>query len=207
MLKTSIVLFISVLGEKSASTYFSEIDFVDMQDKCVGATELQIETELKASMKYLYMASFFATDNINRPGFAKLFFEAAGEEREHAQKLIEYLSMRGRYLEKNDNMLKDFDLRELVKNAGSLDSKLKLKSLTAKEAGIESTPGLIALQNALKLETSVTKSIRNLIKVCETDEAVKVDNNGKKTDATEEFNHYHVNDNQFFLISNIFTNF
>ncbi|CAH2210649.1 jg20597, partial [Pararge aegeria aegeria] len=37
----------------------------------------------------------FSKDSVNRPGFAKMFFDASSEEREHALKLIEYLLMRG----------------------------------------------------------------------------------------------------------------
>lgn len=51
--------------------------------------------ELKAAMQYMAMGAHFSKDTINRPGFAKLFFEAASEEREHAIKLIHYLLMRG----------------------------------------------------------------------------------------------------------------
>lgn len=54
-----------------------------------------MQEELKAAIQYLAMAAHFSRDTINRPGFAKLFFEAASEEREHAIKLISYLLMRG----------------------------------------------------------------------------------------------------------------
>lgn len=46
-------------------------------------------------MAYLAMGAHFGKDSINRPGFSEFFFKAAGEEREHATKLIEYLLMRG----------------------------------------------------------------------------------------------------------------
>lgn len=32
---------------------------------------------------------------MNRPGFAKIFFDSASEERDHAIKIIGYLLMRG----------------------------------------------------------------------------------------------------------------
>lgn len=54
-----------------------------------------MQEELKAAIQYLAMAAHFSRDTVNRPGFAKLFFEAASEEREHAIKLISYLLMRG----------------------------------------------------------------------------------------------------------------
>ena len=37
----------------------------------------------------------FAQDNVNRPGISGIFFDHANEEREHAFKLADYLSMRG----------------------------------------------------------------------------------------------------------------
>lgn len=149
-----------------------------MEDECVSKTEDQIKKEITASLKYLSMAAYFSRDNINRPGFAKFFFDAASEEREHAYKLIEYLSMRGRYLREKDGTASNpnIDISGLVKDAENLsvmgETLVDLK--TADKA--KSTAGLIALQNALKLETAVTRSIRELIITCE----------GK------DFNHYHV---------------
>jgi len=49
----------------------------------------------------------FSRDIVNRPGFAKLFFESASEEREHAIKLIEYLLMRGELTRELDNLIVD----------------------------------------------------------------------------------------------------
>lgn len=56
----------------------------------------QIKEEMKASLQYMAMAAYFSQDSVNRPGFAKHFFEAASEEREHGIKLIEQLLMRGK---------------------------------------------------------------------------------------------------------------
>lgn len=133
------------------------------------------------------MAAYFSKDSVNRPGFAKLFFDAASEEREHAYKLIEYLSMRGRYLrdQNGEVTLPDINISDLVKNAGATrvsmigkpNEFVDLIDLVVPEnAEPKTTSGLNALKNALKLETLVTKSIRNLIQKCE----------------GENFNHYHV---------------
>lgn len=62
---------------------------------CVKEVRRQIQTEIDASMQYLAMGAHFAKDVVNRPGFSEFFFKSAGEEREHATKLIEYLLMRG----------------------------------------------------------------------------------------------------------------
>lgn len=165
----------SVLADtctKDASVVFSGINFVDMEDECVKETEEQIKKEITASVKYLHMAAHFARDSVNRPGFAKMFFEAASEEREHAYKLIEYLSMRGRYLREKSpgdwkSSLPGFDISQLIKSAeDSPVLGVTLEALTPKPDD-KTTSGLIALQNALKLETAVTKSIRRLVQKCE----------------------------------------
>lgn len=147
-----------------------------MTDGCVRATEDQIKKEITASLKYLSMGAHFSKDSVNRPGFAKFFFDAASEEREHAYKLIEYLSMRGRYLNQGKSIIPDIDISRLVKDSENLQVLGENLTPLAPAEGDKTTSGLIALQNALKLETAVTKSIRKLVQSCE----------------GEEFNHYHV---------------
>lgn len=149
-----------------------------MKDRCTETTERQIEKEITASLKYLAMGAFFSKDSVNRPGFAKLFFEAASEEREHAYKLIEYLSMRGRYLNPSKSYIPKIDISKLVKESPNTGSVMGVTLADLEPVEDEkTTSGLIALQNALKLETAVTKSIRDLVKTCEDD---------------SNFNHYHV---------------
>jgi ferritin heavy chain len=138
-----------------------------MTEACTAATKDQIKMEITASLQYMKMGTHFAQDKINRPGFAKFFFAAASEEREHAYKLIEYLSMRGRYIV-DGKTLPNIDISGLVRNPSVEGVQLP-----------EIDSGLTALQNALKLEVKVTDSIRKLIKKCEGDE-------------TDKFNHYHV---------------
>lgn len=165
-----------------ADTVFSGINFVDMTDGCVKATEEQIKKEITASLKYLSMGAHFSKDSVNRPGFSKFFFDAASEEREHAYKLIEYLSMRGRYLNPGKSIISTFDISQLIKDAENLNVlEETLTPLVPAENG-KTTSGLIALQNALKLETAVTRSIRELVKTCE----ATLDKDGKP------FNHFHV---------------
>jgi len=55
----------------------------------------QINMELYASYVYLSMSAYFARDDIALLGFAKRFKEASHEEREHAEKLIDYQNLRG----------------------------------------------------------------------------------------------------------------
>ncbi|KAF6038729.1 Fer3HCH [Bugula neritina] len=60
-----------------------------------NAINNQITLELEASYVYMAMGAYFSRDDPNLMGFSKFFYEASGEEREHALKLIEYQNMRG----------------------------------------------------------------------------------------------------------------
>ncbi|KAL3276454.1 hypothetical protein HHI36_011835 [Cryptolaemus montrouzieri] len=136
-------------------------DWIDMVRPCVEEMKKQIQKEINASMKYLAMGAHFSRDTVNRPGFAKYFFEAASEEREHAIKLIKYLLMRG----------------ELVSGV----SKLIKTSFDALPT-THWNNAVAALEDALKTEAEVTKSIRNVISVCE------------EPNDNSRFNDYHLSD-------------
>lgn len=120
--------------------------WVTMSQGCIGSVRQQIQMEIGASLQYLAMGAHFSKDSVNRPGFAKLFFEASSEEREHALKLIEYLLMRG----------------ELTNNVSSLIAIRPPESKTW-------ASGQEALEEALQLETEVTRAIKNVIIRCEHD--------------------------------------
>merc|ERR1719288_373443 len=55
----------------------------------------QINMELYASYVYMAMACYFDRDDVALKGFSKRFADNSTEEREHAQKLINYQNMRG----------------------------------------------------------------------------------------------------------------
>lgn len=119
--------------------------FKNMENECIVLMKNQVQKELNAALTYLAMAAHFSEDQVNRPGFAKMFFESANEEREHAIKFIEYLLMRGEL---------ENDIKDLISDP------YPAKALTW-------VSGLAALENALRLEVNVTKSINEIIKKCE----------------------------------------
>lgn len=55
----------------------------------------QINAELTASYIYRSMAAYFARCDVALAGFQEKFLKDAQEETEHAQKMIEYMNMRG----------------------------------------------------------------------------------------------------------------
>jgi len=151
MLIASVLLLIAVSSaqaklkcqEKQADV---PTDFLDMTRGCIKEVRRQIQAEIDASMQYLAMGAHFAKDTVNRPGFSEFFFKAAGEEREHATKLIEYLLMRGQ-------------LTDDVSNLITVNVPQKVSWIH----------GVEALKDALKTESKVTKSIRQVIEKCESD--------------------------------------
>ncbi|XP_046385607.1 ferritin subunit [Ischnura elegans] len=151
------------LDPKSPCTHVAENipdDWIKMADECVNAVRDQVQRELTAAMTYLAMGSHFSQYDVNRPGFAKYFFESASEEREHAIKFISYLLMR---------VASEKHVDHLIKNP--------------KPKAVKLTDGVEALQEALKLEASVTDNIRSIAAICE-----KAPFNGT------EFNDYHLVD-------------
>lgn len=178
--KLSIKKFTGEIERVDFTVDNNNIDWIDITDECVASTKKQIEMEVQASIVYLSYASYFSKDTVNRPGFAKFFFGAAGEEREHATKLIEYLSMRG---------VEDFDsiVNVTVSLINILSNFLKLlilnfllQKLLMDEKVLDAPISTIdALKRALTLETLVTKNIRVVIEACE----------GKED---KDYNHYHV---------------
>eukprot|EP01054_Gregarina_sp_Poly1_P006606 Gregarina_sp_Poly_1__6605@NODE_3547_length_1020_cov_4_403987_g2251_i0_p1_GENE_NODE_3547_length_1020_cov_4_403987_g2251_i0NODE_3547_length_1020_cov_4_403987_g2251_i0_p1_ORF_typecomplete_len217_score36_32Ferritin/PF00210_24/9_5e37Rubrerythrin/PF02915_17/5e05DUF2095/PF09868_9/0_017DUF2095/PF09868_9/1_7e03_NODE_3547_length_1020_cov_4_403987_g2251_i0193843 len=119
--------------------------WITMVEPCIKKMREQVQEELNAALTYMAMGAHFSRDVINRPGFAKMFFESASEEREHAIKIISYLLMRG----------------ELTSEVSKL-----IQNPTPKGESWDS--GFDALKAALELETSVTQKIRDIIITCET---------------------------------------
>jgi len=59
------------------------------------ALNQQVKVELDASHQYLAMAAFFDRADVALPGFKAYFAKASEEEREHAEKFIEFINLRG----------------------------------------------------------------------------------------------------------------
>ncbi|CAD6255244.1 unnamed protein product [Miscanthus lutarioriparius] len=64
-------------------------------DDCEAALNEQINVEYNASYAYHSLFAYFDRDNVALKGFAKFFKESSDEEREHAEKLMEYQNKRG----------------------------------------------------------------------------------------------------------------
>merc|ERR1712165_341601 len=101
----------------------------------------QINMELYASYVYLSMSAYFARDDVALHGFSKRFRAASHEEREHAETMIDYQTMRGGRVV----------FREVAKP-------------TSDEWGT----ALEAIEASLELEKTVNESLLNLHKMADT---------------------------------------
>ncbi|KAL1915036.1 uncharacterized protein VTP21DRAFT_7741 [Calcarisporiella thermophila] len=99
----------------------------------------QITAELQASQVYLSMSAWCGHVNQALPGLEKFFRKSAEEEREHAQKLIDYQNRRG--------------------------GKVILQTLQAPDSDWKSAKNCV--EAALQLEKDVNKSLLNLHKIAD----------------------------------------
>jgi len=104
-----------------------------------NAINQQINMELTASYVYLSMASYFTRHDVALPNIAKYFQEQSHEERDHAEKLINYQIKRG-----GSVIYSDVKAPE-IQDWGS---------------------ALNAFQSALTLEKKVNESLLNLHSIC-----------------------------------------
>lgn len=90
-------VYLTLLIVAAAYADLTFVEEVRQNYKEVVNTELnkQVTRELTASYVYQAYASFFGRADVSLPGFQKFFSEASKEEREHAQKLIDYVNQRG----------------------------------------------------------------------------------------------------------------
>ncbi|XP_043714532.1 ferritin-3, chloroplastic-like [Telopea speciosissima] len=64
-------------------------------DECEAAINEQINVEYNVSYVYHALYAYFDRDNVALKGLAKFFKESSEEERQHAEKLMEYQNKRG----------------------------------------------------------------------------------------------------------------
>lgn len=180
-----LIAILSVLAIAMAEELNYPSKFGDMRAPCINITVDQIGCEVRASLEYLKFGAYWSMDNVNRPGFAKFFFESSSEEREHAIKLIDYMNMRGAHhpgTAKENNNLKA--LEPLLKHAKECTIFDSIKDIC--DFNAENFNGASALNCALQMEIAVTNHIKEVIKQCEVVEKCAV------TDHKCQENDYHV---------------
>ncbi|KAL3308007.1 fts3-like protein [Cichlidogyrus casuarinus] len=67
----------------------------NFHEECEASINKQINQELQASYVYMALAAHYDRDDVAFPNAAKMFRAASHEEREHAEKLIDYQNKRG----------------------------------------------------------------------------------------------------------------
>lgn len=66
-------------------------------DQLTAALNRQVGNEMGASMQYISIASYFASESLNE--LSRFFYSQADEERDHAMKIVRFIVDAGRTLE------------------------------------------------------------------------------------------------------------
>jgi len=112
----------------------------EMKAECVRELNIQINSELYASLVYMNMGAYFDNNKVARKGFAKFFSDQSREEKEHAHKLMDYINKRG-------------------EDVYTLDVKMPLKSTWNSPKH--------ALEDAIQLENEVNDYLHKIHDVAE----------------------------------------
>ncbi|KAM7284660.1 ferritin heavy chain B [Ixodes scapularis] len=94
-MKQFVVLLALIGAATSGNNLFENLDKYPLQDECQAALQEHINVEMHASLVYMQMAAHFDNNKVARKGFSTFFAENSKEEREHAQKIIDYINKRG----------------------------------------------------------------------------------------------------------------
>ncbi|EPS63486.1 ferritin, partial [Genlisea aurea] len=97
-----------------------------------AAINEQINVEYSVSYVYHSLYAYFDRDNVALKGFAKFFKEASKEEREHAEKLMEYQNKRGGRVKLYSILLPptEFDHAEKGEALYAMELALSMEKLT-----------------------------------------------------------------------------
>ncbi|KAK9059706.1 hypothetical protein SSX86_020410 [Deinandra increscens subsp. villosa] len=103
--------------------------FVDASEASINE---QINVEYNVSYVYHAMYAYFDRDNVALKGLAKFFKESSEEEREHAEKLMEYQNKRGGKVKLQSIImpLSEFDHEEKGDALYAMELALSLEKLT-----------------------------------------------------------------------------
>ncbi|KAK9291296.1 hypothetical protein L1049_009486 [Liquidambar formosana] len=102
------------------------------KEECEAAINEQINVEYTVSYAYHAMYAYFDRDNVALNGLAKFYKESSEEEREHAEKLMEYQNKRGGRVKLHTILPppSEFDHAEKGDALYSMELALSLEKLT-----------------------------------------------------------------------------
>jgi len=135
------VVLATVDKTDSAVESFARSDYAA---ECEAALNEQINVEYTVSYLYHALYAYFDRDNVGLPGMAEYFKEMSEEEREHAEKCMEYQNKRG--------------------------GRVKLRTMAAPESEFfhaEKGEALYAMELALALEKMNYRKLRDLWEVAD----------------------------------------
>lgn len=101
-------------------------------EDCEAAINEQINVEYTVSYVYHAMYAYFDRDNVALKGLAKFYKESSEEEREHAEKLMEYQNKRGGKVKLHSILMPPSEFEHVEKGDAlySMELALSLEKLT-----------------------------------------------------------------------------
>ncbi|KAL3717007.1 hypothetical protein ACJRO7_008567 [Eucalyptus globulus] len=101
-------------------------------EDCEAAINKQINVEYTVSYVYHAMYAYFDRDNVALKGLAKFYKESSEEEREHAEKLMEYQNKRGGKVKLHSILMPPSEFEHVEKGDAlySMELALSLEKLT-----------------------------------------------------------------------------
>ncbi|KAL3717009.1 hypothetical protein ACJRO7_008568 [Eucalyptus globulus] len=101
-------------------------------DECEATINEQINVEYTASYVYHAMYAYFDRDNVALKGLAKFYKESSEEEREHAEKLMEYQNKRGGKVKLHSILMPHSEFEHVEKGDAlySMELALSLEKIT-----------------------------------------------------------------------------
>merc|ERR1712137_1437607 len=87
------ILLLVFVASTSASLELASSKDHAFNITCMNKLMAHIEREFQASVTYMAMGAWANQYNNQRPGFAKMFFESAKEERDHGLTMLNYLKV------------------------------------------------------------------------------------------------------------------
>ncbi|KAF5470393.1 hypothetical protein F2P56_010910 [Juglans regia] len=136
-------------------------------DQCEAIVNEQINVEYNVSYVYHAIYTYFDRDNVALKGFAKFFKDSSKEERQHAEKLMEYQNKRG--------------------------GKVRLQSMTMPSSEFdhaEKGDALHSMELALSLEKLNNEKLLNLHRIANENNDVNLVDFVESEFLTEQFSDY-----------------
>ncbi|KAJ6891921.1 hypothetical protein NC651_025198 [Populus alba x Populus x berolinensis] len=161
-------------------------------DDSEAAINEQINVEYNVSYVYHAMFAYFDRDNVALKGLAKFFKESSIEEREHAEKLMEYQNKRGGKVKLQSILmpLSEFDHAEKGDALYAMELALSLEKLTNEKLLNLQSVFLVLFAKYVEIELSFVQQVAEKNKDVQLTDFVESEFLAEQVDAIKKISEY-----------------